>query len=185
MKTTDLFFVPMELSNKSAEPIMGAGENALNQTTSSPESPAAEAVTTDIEVAVEPVTEVASTPSDGDLPETASDNSMATPQTPQLTKAEVLARIKEIAEMPDSEINSDEVNRLKQQFYSLHNDWLHTLRTSFIEDGGDATQFVPPVDPDEEEFKTTLNTVREKKGRIPLRCSKPKCFVTSSARKPS
>lgn len=153
----------MELSNKSAEPIMGAGENALNQTTSSPESPAAEAVTTDIEVAVEPVTEVASTPSDGDLPETASDNSMATPQTPQLTKAEVLARIKEIAEMPDSEINSDEVNRLKQQFYSLHNDWLHTLRTSFIEDGGDATQFVPPVDPDEEEFKTTLNTVREKK----------------------
>ena len=128
----------MELSNKSAESIMDAGENALNQTTTSTEATGAEV-------------------------ETASDNSTVSAQAQQLTKAEVLARIKEIAGMPDSEINSDEVNRLKQQFYSLHNDWLHTLRTSFIEEGGDATQFVPPVDPDEEEFKTTLNTVREKK----------------------
>ena len=54
---------------------------------------------------------------------------------------------------PPAEISTEEVARIKQQFYSLQNNHLHTLRTAFIEAGGDPEAFTPEQDAIEEQFK--------------------------------
>ena len=64
---------------------------------------------------------------------------------------------------PPAEISTEEVARIKQQFYSLQNNHLHTLRTAFIEAGGDPEAFTPDQDAIEEQFKALLNEVKEKK----------------------
>ncbi len=149
----------MELSNRSEE-VQKPADATLNLTDSQSETAVPEIIvaaeTATVEALDTPTVEAESA-AEAEMAE-ADD---ATPSHP--TKEAVMIRIREIATLPDADINSEEVNRLKQQFYSLHNDWLHTLRSAFIEEGGKAEEFVPPVDPDEDEFKTTLNAVREKK----------------------
>ena len=83
-----------------------------------------------------------------------------------MTRAEVMARLAELADAPAAEVSADEVARMKQLFYQSHNDMLATARQEFIDAGNDAEAFQPPVDPDEETAKALLNDIKEKKAAL-------------------
>lgn len=78
------------------------------------------------------------------------------------TKDEVLARAQEIAA---SEEGSDrqELDTLKQLFYKYRKTELLAERQAFIEAGGEAEQFMPAIDPAEENFKQAMQTIRQRR----------------------
>ena len=80
-------------------------------------------------------------------------------------KAEVLARIKEIAA---SEENPDknEINYLKTIFYKLHNAEKEAERNAFVENGGAAEDFHPQTDEIEEAFKAEMAAIKEKRHNL-------------------
>ena len=80
----------------------------------------------------------------------------------KLTKEEILAKLKEIATDVESTTRT-EVDGLKQAFYKLHNAELEAAKKLFVENGGSAEDFVPPVDEVEEEFKHVMSVIREKR----------------------
>ncbi len=86
-----------------------------------------------------------------------------------VTTADLITRLRDIASMADTEINADEVARIKQQFYSLRNDALHIARQAFIENGNDPEAFTPQPDPDEEQLKALLAEIKEKKAILRAR----------------
>lgn len=93
-----------------------------------------------------------------------SDNVSAS-DTPATT-AEVIASLKSLADKDAAEISNEDAARLKQQFYALHNAAQRAAREKFIADGGAPEAYVPAADPDEEQFKTLMNVVREKKAAL-------------------
>ncbi len=89
------------------------------------------------------------------------------------SKAEVLERIKEIAqgeETPDK----NEVNYLKTIFYKLLNAEKEAARNEFIEKGGNAEEFVPEIDDIEESFKAEMNAIKERRHNIFLEMEEEK-----------
>ncbi len=81
-----------------------------------------------------------------------------------ITREGLLASVTVMAkETEPAEISAEEVARIKQQFYSLHNEAVRAAREAFVEAGNDAEAFEPAVDPLEEEFKALLAEVKEKK----------------------
>ena len=75
----------------------------------------------------------------------------ATPRTEIQTQEEVIQRLKEINK---DVCNADkqEIDQLKQTFYKLHKAEQDTARKAFVENGGNADEFVPVPDPFEKEF---------------------------------
>lgn len=81
-----------------------------------------------------------------------------------ITREGLLASVTVMArETEPADISAEEVARIKQQFYSLHNEIVRAARTAFVEAGNDEAAFVPSPDPVEEEFKTLLAEVKGKK----------------------
>lgn len=81
------------------------------------------------------------------------------------TKEEVIQRLKEI----DADIcNADkqEIDLLKQTFYKLHKAEQDVNRKLFVENGGDADSFVPQPDPMEEELRSIMSSIKEKRNSI-------------------
>ena len=78
------------------------------------------------------------------------------------TKEEVVARAKEIAASEDGSDRA-ELDTLKQLFYKYRKAEQMAERTAFIEAGGDAEQFMPTLDPAEEEFKSAMQTIRQRR----------------------
>lgn len=78
------------------------------------------------------------------------------------TKEEVVARAKEIAASEDGS-DRTELDTLKQLFYKYRKAEQMAERTAFIEAGGDAEQFMPTLDPAEEEFKAAMQTIRQRR----------------------
>ena len=83
-----------------------------------------------------------------------------------MSRADVMARLAEVAALPAAEISNDEVARLKQLFYQSHNDMLATARQAYIDAGNEVDSFVPEPDPDEETAKVLLNEIKEKKAAL-------------------
>lgn len=80
------------------------------------------------------------------------------------TKEEIIKSLQELsakAEVP----TRAEVDSLKQSFYKLKSAENEILKEQFVADGGDANSFVIPTDPIEEEFKTLLNIIKEKRAK--------------------
>lgn len=80
------------------------------------------------------------------------------------TKEEIIKSLQELsakAEVP----TRAEVDSLKQSFYKLKSTENEILKEQFVADGGDANSFVIPTDPIEEEFKTLLNIIKEKRAK--------------------
>ena len=75
---------------------------------------------------------------------------------------EVVARAKEIAASEDGS-DRTELDTLKQLFYKYRKAEQMAERTAFIEAGGDAEQFMPTLDPAEEEFKAAMQTIRQRR----------------------
>ena len=84
--------------------------------------------------------------------------------TPQkTTKQELLNRLQEIAADVDN-VTKAEIDGLKQAFYKLHNAETEAKKKEFIDNGGNAKEYVTPTDPEEEEFKRIMSVIKEKRG---------------------
>lgn len=80
----------------------------------------------------------------------------------ELTKEELLARLQAIAEA-ETDVDTETVAHIKQQFYSLHNEATRAAKAQFTADGNDPETFVPEIDATEQLFKEALAAVRDKK----------------------
>lgn len=88
------------------------------------------------------------------------------------TVAQTIDRLKEIAAMPDDEINTDEVGRLKQQFYHLRSEALRAAQQTEPEIEGETApeaETKAGPDPEEETFKALLAEIKEKKAALRAR----------------
>ena len=83
----------------------------------------------------------------------------------KLTKAEILDRLKEIAE-DVSKSSKAEIDSLKQNFYRLHNSEVEVAKRAFLEGGGNVEDFVPTPDPEEAAFKEVLGVVKEQRNKL-------------------
>lgn len=83
------------------------------------------------------------------------------PAQPQ-TKAEVIERLKEIAQTDDIS-NKQELDLLKQTFYKIHKAETQAAYTAYLEGGGDPEAYLPAIDPEEENFKAVMQTIKQKR----------------------
>lgn len=86
-----------------------------------------------------------------------------------LTKDDILARLRQLADNDAADLTTEEMGRIKQQFYQLKNEETRASRDSFIAEGGDPEAFEPALDPQEETFKELFNIVKEKKAEMRAR----------------
>lgn len=73
--------------------------------------------------------------------------------------------MKQLAEHA-GEVTKAEIDNLKQAFYKLHNARVEAAKQAFIENGGEADHFKPTSDALEEEFKTVMAAIKEKRNAI-------------------
>ena len=101
-----------------------------------------------------------------DAPEQAGEQAEeAVPAKAYKTKADVIARLKEIV-AADENPNKDEIDHLKTSFYKLHIAEREARLKEYIDGGGDpeAYQIVP--DEEEEVFKAEMGVIREKRAKL-------------------
>lgn len=84
--------------------------------------------------------------------------------TQTLSKEEIIKNLQELSAKAEVPARA-EVDNLKQSFYKLKSTENETLREQFVADGGDIDAFVLPSDVLEEEFKTLLNSIKEKRAK--------------------
>lgn len=80
------------------------------------------------------------------------------------TKEEIIKNLQELSSQTEAPTRAD-VDNLKQSFYKLKSAENDILKEQFIADGGDINAFVIPIDPIEEEFKTLLNVIKDKRAK--------------------
>lgn len=83
----------------------------------------------------------------------------------KLTKAEVISRLNEIKEA-GGEIDKQEIEFLKQNFYKQNKADIETAKKTYIENGGDAESFTPELGPLEIEFKEVMNCIKEQRNAV-------------------
>ncbi len=81
------------------------------------------------------------------------------------TKEEVLARAQEIAAQGNGG-QKQELDLLKQLYYKYHRAELQAQQQGFVEAGGEAEAFMPEVDPTEEQFKATMQLIRQQRAEL-------------------
>ena len=90
----------------------------------------------------------------------------------KLTKEEILDRLKAIAADVESTTKA-EIDSLKQAFYKQHNAELEAARKQFLESGAEE-EFIPQPDPAEEEFKSIMSAIKEKRNALATELEKQK-----------
>lgn len=141
--------------------MMDSQENALNQGTLESEKNVEQSA---VQVENAGVEETAAQPVDA--PEQAEEQAEeAVPTKAYKTKADVIARLKEIV-AADENPNKDEIDHLKTSFYKLHIAEREARLKEYIDGGGDpeAYQIVP--DEEEEVFKAEMGVIREKRAKL-------------------
>ena len=141
--------------------MMDSQENTLNQGTLESEKNVEQSA---VQVENAGVEETAAQPVDA--PEQAGEQAEeAVPAKAYKTKADVIARLKEIV-AADENPNKDEIDHLKTSFYKLHIAEREARLKEYIDGGGDpeAYQIVP--DEDEEVFKAEMGVIREKRAKL-------------------
>ena len=126
---------------------------ALEGNASAAQAPVSENTTATTDVPVE-TAEAENTPSE-------STDKIPTPTT----KAEVLALLRQYVEQPATSDRAV-LDRLRNVFYRLHNDEILKAREAFVAEGGNAEDFVPAADPDEQEYKRLVASVKEVRAKI-------------------
>jgi len=81
------------------------------------------------------------------------------------TKAEILARIQDIAH-GDEAPQKDEIDYLKTAFYKLHVAEREAKLKAYIEAGGDPEEYQITPDADEESFKAEMGIIKEKRAQL-------------------
>ena len=126
---------------------------ALEGNASAAQAPVSENTTATTDVPVE-TSEAENTPSE-------SPDTIPTPTT----KAEVLAQLRQYVEQPATSDRAV-LDRLRNVFYRLHNDEILKAREAFVAEGGNAEDFVPAADPDEQEYKRLVASVKEVRAKV-------------------
>lgn len=126
---------------------------ALEGNASAAQAPVSENTTATTDVPVE-TSEAENTPSE-------STDKIPTPTT----KAEVLAQLRRYVEQPETSDRAV-LDRLRNVFYRLHNDEILKAREAFVAEGGNAEDFVPAADPDEQEYKRLVASVKEVRAKV-------------------
>lgn len=126
---------------------------ALEGNASAAQAPVSENPTATTDVPVE-TSEAENTPSE-------STDKIPTPTT----KAEVLAQLRQYVEQPATSDRAV-LDRLRNVFYRLHNDEIGKAREAFVAEGGNAEDFVPAADPDEQEYKRLVASVKEVRAKV-------------------
>ncbi len=126
---------------------------ALEGNASAAQAPVSENTTATTDVPVE-TSEAENTPSE-------STDKIPTPTT----KAEVLAQLRQYVEQPATSDRAV-LDRLRNVFYRLHNDEILKAREAFVAEGGNAEDFVPAADPDEQEYKRLVASVKEVRAKV-------------------
>lgn len=104
--------------------------------------------------------------------ETSTENTTET-TVRRLTKAEVIERLKAIADDVEN-VPKTEIDSLKQTFYKLHNAEQEAARKKFVDDGGAPEDYVPTPDPQEEEMKNIMSVIRSKRSELAAEVEKQK-----------
>ena len=81
------------------------------------------------------------------------------------TKTQVIERLKALA-TGDEEVTRQELDSLKSQFYRIHHQEADAAYKKFIEDGGNAEEYVPAPNLEEADFKEQMAILREKRAAI-------------------
>ena len=126
---------------------------ALEGNASAAQAPVSENTTATTDVPVE-TSEAENTPSE-------STDKIPTPTT----KAEVLAQLRRYVEQPATSDRAV-LDRLRNVFYRLHNEEILKAREAFVAEGGNAEDFVPAADPDEQEYKRLVASVKEVRAKV-------------------
>ena len=95
------------------------------------------------------------------------------PAAQRLTKEEIIARLKAIANDTEN-VTKAEIDNLKQAFYKQHNAEQEAARKKFVEEGGTAEDYKPASDPLEEEMKNTMSVIRTKRNEHAAEVEKQK-----------
>ena len=82
------------------------------------------------------------------------------------TKEDIMVRLTKLAVDETVEISREEIAHLKQRFYAIRKLEQEAELAAHLAEGKDAESFLPSLDPTEEEFKTMMNTVRERKAAL-------------------
>ena len=100
-----------------------------------------------------------------ELTETVNEENVDQTAAAKLSKAEVIERLKEIKENA-GEVDKQEIEFLKQNFYKQNKVDIETAKKAFIENGGEAEAFTPEMGPLEMEFKAIMNSIKEQRNAV-------------------
>lgn len=109
--------------------------------------------------------EEAEVPADG-AETTSAEAPARQPEEDIKTKEDIMARLTKLAVDETVEISREEIAHLKQRFYAIRKLEQEAELAAHLAEGKDAESFLPSLDPTEEEFKTMMNTVRERKAAL-------------------
>ena len=110
------------------------------------------------------------TPAEESTAEVPTESTEETPQKP--SKESILAKLKELTEHVEEASKAD-IDSLKQAFYRLHNAEAEAAREQFVQNGGNAEDFVMN-DPCEETFKSLMSVIKEKRSELNAELEKQK-----------
>lgn len=116
-------------------------------------------VTEDVQATEIENTEVSETATSEEETVEASETAVAEP----VSVADILIRLKELQQGDAALITTDEIGRLKQQFYSFVNELMAVQRDEFVAAGNDPEAFTPAPVEEEAEFKSLMAQIREKR----------------------
>lgn len=125
--------------------------------------------TTEVEVNNVQPTEAEATVCNEARPAEAKQNEKAEPTT----KAEVIEALKDIV-YNGGDVERATLEHLKMLYYRIHNAEVVAARDKFVGDGGNAEDFIPAPDADEENFKAQLALIREMRSKAAEELEKEK-----------
>lgn len=125
--------------------------------------------TTEVEVNNVQPTEAEATVCNEAMPAEAKQNEKAEPTT----KAEVIEALKDIV-YNGGDVERATLEHLKMLYYRIHNAEVVAARDKFVGDGGNAEDFIPAPDADEENFKAQLALIREMRSKAAEELKKEK-----------
>lgn len=125
--------------------------------------------TTEVEVNNVQPTEAEATVCNEAMPTEAKQNEKAEPTT----KAEVIEALKDIV-YNGGDVERATLEHLKMLYYRIHNAEVVAARDKFVGDGGNAEDFIPAPDADEENFKAQLALIREMRSKAAEELEKEK-----------
>lgn len=125
--------------------------------------------TTEVEVNNVQPTEAEATVCNEAMPAEAKQNEKAEPTT----KAEVIEALQDIV-YNGGDVERATLEHLKMLYYRIHNAEVVAARDKFVGDGGNAEDFIPAPDADEENFKAQLALIREMRSKAAEELEKEK-----------